>query len=499
MKKILILAVAAAMLLCCGSSYAQGQKAPDYIMEGFDGENTGRYWEENLFFSRMEERTGISFEFREYMQAKAWEQRKEALLKKENLPDVLFKADLNAGEVRDLYEAGVLIDLKPYLQEYAPDLWEILQDDPDVLAAVSMSDGAIPVLPAINTLQNNDAMWINSKWLQRLKLDTPTDAESLKEVLTAFRDRDPNNNGKKDEVPLAFVSMWELRFLGHAFGIIDNDYYVSVKNRKVVSSLTSEENRKFLTWLHGLWEEELLDHNGFSMSDSLRQISDEKADIPYGMIMSSTPLTVLPGNALDSYQVLLPLEYDGEQIYRDFAGNVIRGTFAITTRCASPEKLVRWVNYLYTEEGSRMAQYGLEGTEYSFREDGLWEWNDDVSTVSQTILPNHTMGSGTTAPGISLVEFQALYSEEETRKDIEQLMELKKYTVLPYPLVMLSREDEEKIVKIQTELSDYAEKTMARFVTGDIPLNDEEWDNFCRTVGEKGLEEMITIWQRYIH
>ena len=349
MRRIISLVMAAILLLASfGSAAAQGQAAPEYILEGFDGENTSRYWEQNLFFTRMEERTGISFEFREYTQLNAWEERKQSLQKKENLPDVLFKADLDAGEIRDLYEAGVLIDLKPYLESYAPDLWKLLQDDPEVMAAVTMPDGAIPALPAINTMQNNDVMWINTKWLQRVKLEVPTDAASLKEVLTAFRDRDPNNNGKKDEVPLAFVSMWELRFLGHAFGIIDNDYYVSVKNRKVVSSLTSEENRKFLTWLHGLWEEELLDHNGFSMSDSLRQISDEKADIPYGMIMSSTPLTVLPGNALDSYQVLLPLEYDGEQIYRDFAGNVIRGTFAITTRCASPEKLVRWVNHLYT-------------------------------------------------------------------------------------------------------------------------------------------------------
>ena len=61
-----------------------------------------------------------------------------------------------------------------------------------------------------------------------------------------------------------------------------------------------------------------------------------------------------------------------------------------------------------------------------------------------------------------------------------------------------SREDAEKIAAIQLDLSTYAENTMAQFVAGDLPLSDEEWDKFCRTVEEKGLGRMIEIWQKYI-
>ena len=148
---------------CCGISHAEGQKAPDYILEGFDGESSTRNWETNLFFERMEEKTGISFQFREYTSYSSWQERKRAIGNGEDLPDVLFKAELNAGEIRDMYEAGILTDLRPYLEEYAPDLWKLLQENPDYLASISMPDGAIPALPAINTLQNNDAMWINAE------------------------------------------------------------------------------------------------------------------------------------------------------------------------------------------------------------------------------------------------------------------------------------------------------------------------------------------------
>ena len=273
---------------------------------------------------------------------------------------------------------------------------------------------------------------------------------------------------------------------------------ISVKDGKVTSSLTSEQNREFLEWLNDLWNEKLIDHNGFSTADSLRTISDEKASIPYGLILSSSPVTILPGTALSSYTLMDPLTYEGKQAYRDLAGDLIRGTFAITTRCKEPEKLVSWVNYLYTEEGALMAQYGLEDEEYVFREDGMWEWKEDTNTVAEYIIPASTMGTGTPMPGICPVEFQLKYSDEEARADIEQLIKFHKYTVLPYPYVTLTREDEDSVAKIQKELSGYAEATMARFVTGDIPLNDEQWDLFCRTAEERGLNEMIAVWQKYI-
>ena len=471
------------------------QKAPDFLMEGYDGGVTYRVWETNLFFERMQEKTGVSFQLHQYTDASGWDERKKEMLEGTNLPDVLFKAELSSAEVRDLYQNGRIIDLKPYLETYAPDLWKLLQEHPEWEKAITMADGTIPALPAINMLQNNDAMWINSSWLKKLKLEIPKTAEELMEVLRAFKTGDPNGNRQQDEIPLAFLGMWELRFLGHAFGIIDNDYYVTAKDGTVTSSLTSDENSAFLTWLHQLWEEGLLDQDGFIYTDSLRQITDEKKVIPYGMIMTSTPLTILPNTALEQFSIMEPLEYDGKQIYRDLTGDVIRGTFAVTSACREPEKLVAWVNYLYTEEGSRLAFYGMEGEEYIWNEDGQWEWNDSMETVANEILPMHTISEGGTAPGYTDASFQLKYREDTTREAVESLTGLKQFSVLPYPPVTLNAENEKRVAEIQNELSRYAEKTMACFVAGDIELTDENWDTFCRTVEGKGLTEMIEIWQ----
>ena len=143
------------------------QKAPDYIIEGCDANVTYRVWETNRFFERMQEKTGISFQFRQYTDNETWARRKQELLEGKDIPDVLFKAELGMSEVRDLYEKGTLIDLAPYLEGSAPDLWKLLEEHPEWKKAISLADGAIPALPAINTLQNNDAMWINTAWSWR--------------------------------------------------------------------------------------------------------------------------------------------------------------------------------------------------------------------------------------------------------------------------------------------------------------------------------------------
>lgn len=486
------------ILLFSAAAAENVQKAPDFILEGYDGDLSGRNWDENLFFKRMQEKTGVSFQFNQYTDFDKWKERKTELLAHENLPDVLFKAELSASEVRELYQSDVIIDLTPYLQEYAPDLWKLLEEHPEWKAAITMEDGSIPALPEFNTLQNNDAMWINSSWLRKLKMDMPKTAEELTETLRAFRQQDGNGNLQMDEIPLTFIGMWELRFLGHAFGIVDNDYYVSVSDGKVVSSLKTQNNREFLSWLHELWEEKLIDHSGFTTVDSLRQITDDKKTIPYGLILSSSPLTVVPESALSQYTLLEPLAYEGKQIYRDLMGDVVRGTFAITSECKEPEKLVAWVNLLYTEDVNILAHYGVEGEDYFWNENGYWEWMADLETVANSVLPEHTISEGGAAPGLASVAFQEKYSDQRTRDTIEQQARLKTYSVIPYPPVTLSAEDAARVAEIQKDLSAYVEKTMACFVTGDIELTDANWEEFCRTVDEKGLQEMIGIWQKYI-
>lgn len=465
-------------------------------MAGYDSDSVSHDWKTNLFFQRMEELTGLSFEFEQYSDYQKWTERKQSMLNGTDVPDVLFKAELDDNEIQQLYEAGILIDLRPYLQEYAPNFCALLQEHPEWEKAITLPDGAIVTLPCLNPLQNNNAMWINQNWLKTLKLDVPETSEELTEVLRAFKTGDPNGNGKGDEIPLNFIGMWDLRFLAHAFGIVTNDYYVTAdENGNVTCPLGTDEYRAFITWLNDLWNEGLLWHDGFSVTDSMRQITDNDAVMTYGMFFTPSAIMLIPSSALSQYSVLNPLEYDGQKIYRDLLGDTVKGAFAITAACSEPEKLVAWADILFTAEGGMMATYGTEGTEYIWNENGYWMWNDTMENVVNNILPNNTIGEGGIIPGYIDPKIQLTYDDETTRTTIEQLSELKSYSVLPVPQMIIPTETAKKMAELQAEIGPYTEYALAAFVCGDTELNDETWEAFVTGLEEHGMNEMVGLWQ----
>ena len=495
MRKVMTWLLLMAMLLLPCAAMAQDLTV--YSMAGYDDAAANHDWNTNYFFQRMEEQKGFAFMFSQYTDENTWAQAKQGMIDGVmELPEVLFKACLSNTEQLQMYEKGVLIDLKPYLEQYAPNLWAMLQEHPDWLKAITLPDGAIVALPGINQLQNNNAMWINTTWLETLGLSEPATAQELTEVLRAFKTQDPNRNGKKDEIPLSFCSLWDLRFLGHAFGLVANDYYVTMdEDGQAASILTTDENRAFLTWLNELWTEGLISQDGFTTIDSTRRITDSNATMTYGMFLSPTPLNLVPSSALDQYSMLQPLFYEGKQTYRDLTGDVITGTFAITSACPAPEVIVDWVDYLYTEEGSRLAQGGAEDEEYAWNSDGTWSWIYDTETMANGLLAEATIADGASMPGLASVEFQLAYDDTATHKVIEELLSLKSVARLPYPQVFLTEEKQARVDAIQADLGYYAEQQMVWFVTGDVELNDDTWNDFCRTLKEKGMDEMLAIWQ----
>lgn len=469
-----------------------------YTIAGYDDQNTGRVWKDNLFFERMEELTGIVLETQQYTTAQSWQTAKDAMLAGElELPDALFKASLTTQETQIWYEAGKLIDLRPYLEEHAPNLWALLQNHPEWLEAITLPDGAIVALPYIDELQFTNAMWINESWLKRWNLPMPTTAEELAETLRFFRDHDMNGNGKKgDEIPLTFSSLWDLRYLLHAFGVNANDAYLTLdENGTVKEILTSDQTRAFLIWLNQLWNEGLLDANGFSGLRSLMSAPTEDSEVTYGVMFASSPADLVHVNKVEQYVLLEPLVYEGQQVYRDFTGDVVRGAFAITSACKNPAELLRWVDTFYTEEGYILSTTGMAGEEFAWNDDGTWMWLQSGQVLINQVLPRATIQGSGDAPGWVSVDFLMKTDETATQRILDALARLREIDSEPMPMVWLTQEQQERSNELVLQIGSYAEQQMVWFIAGDVPLNDETWAAFCQTVEALGVNELVSIWQ----
>ena len=487
MFKRLLCILVAALIPCAALA--------EYTMAGYDEANTYRTWSTNKFFQRMEELTGVHFTYQQYTKAEDWEKAKAAMQAgSADLPDVLFKAHLTSADCLALRERGVLVDLKPYLAENCPNLTAILAAHPDYERAITLPDGSIAALPAITEQPMQNCLWLNREWLSNLKLDMPATAEELTAVLRAFKEQDPNKNGRKDEIPLAFIGAFDLKFLGHAYGLIANDYNLRAVDGQAEFVPLDASFRPFVEWLRQLFSEGLLDPTGFVTSDAIRTVEKENATNVYGGMLTTVPTNFLPAAWMGKYAVVPPLTYEGQAIYRDLGSGLLRGTFAVTTACDNVAEVLQWVDRFYTEEIYILASVGVENVDYVVDGDGTWRMTS--AATSNTYFTGDTLiTSGTTPPGLVTESFQRRYYEPTVAQLSDEIARVNAAAVQPFPYYTLTAEQAAFIAPLQSRIGRLVDESISRWVLGDEPISDESFARFEQELQDAGLTEFMAFWQ----
>ena len=487
LKRVLCLIAALVVLPCAALA--------EYTMAGYDSSDTYRSWSDNKFFARMEEKTGVHFTYRQYTDAADWTKAKaEMQAGQSDLPDVLFKAQLSDAECIGLLERGVIIDLKPYLSEYCPNLSALLQAHPEYEQAITLPDGRIAALPAINETPAQNCVWLNQSWMTALGLQMPTTAEELTEVLRAFKTGDPNRNGKQDEIPLAFLGAFDLKFLGHAFGLIANDYNLRAVDNQAQFVPLDPAFRPFMEWLHQLFSEGLLDPQGFITADNLRQVTKDSDTNVYGGAITTLPTVFLPASWATQYCVMPPLTYNGQAVYRSFLGPVQRGTFAVTSACQNIAEILGWVDQFYTEEVYIMASAGLENVDYVVDGDNTWRLTTSAS--SNTYFSGDTLlSSGTSYPCYATDTFQRRYHDQTVATLSDQIQSLNALAQRPFPYYTLTEAQAAQIAPLQSRIGRLVDLAIGNWVTGETEISDASFADFEAGLKEAGLEEFMAFWQ----
>lgn len=131
------------------------------------------------------------------------------------MPD-LFKPQQGIEE--SLAKNGAIADLTDLLPEYAPNLWNLIPED--VWNIVKANDptgnGRIYYVPGVLDYGRTAGL-IRQDWLDAVGLPMPTTQDEYVKVLEAFKDQDPNGNGKKDEIPTG--GREEARWMDHLFAM----------------------------------------------------------------------------------------------------------------------------------------------------------------------------------------------------------------------------------------------------------------------------------------
>lgn len=230
---------------------------------------------EKLINKRLEEKTNVHINWKNFTKDVFVEKRNLAVASGD-LPDAIFNADYSDYELLKLAKDGAIVPLNDLIENNMPNFKKVLEEAPEYKSMITAPDGNIYAFPWIEELGSSkeriqavDSMpWINVEWLKKLGLDMPKTTEELKEVLIAFKTKDPNGNGKADEIPLSFINKpgaEDLAFLFASFGLGENpDHAVVSNDGKVIFTAAQEDYKEAVSFINELYKEGLIDIEAYT-------------------------------------------------------------------------------------------------------------------------------------------------------------------------------------------------------------------------------------------
>ena len=300
------------------------------------------------FFQELEKETNVIINWN-MSSDDGWNEKKSLLFASNALPDAFYgQGILTEVDIMKYASQGMLIPLNDLIDEYAPNLKAILDENPQYRRQITAPDGNIYALPTINELSptTHDKLFINKTWLDNLGLEVPATPEEFEAVLQAFKDQDANGNGDpNDEIPFSFrMSSSDpynrqqgIQSLFGTFGQLDDIYHFVVNDGEVVYTPTTEPYKQAVSWFHDLYSKGLIDKEVFTHDKNVYVAKIQDPGKIVGIFLGWSGNATAAANK-DDYVAMAPLKNtNGEQIWRTVDAKIIsKGSFAITNGLMSP-------------------------------------------------------------------------------------------------------------------------------------------------------------------
>lgn len=377
-KSVLLLIAIGSMLLsaCGGPAGNSGQNngnAPDNALGSGEKEAPagemklrmlsanvgGKTPEENAKFEQEIKRlTGIDISIER--PASDYDQKVLTALGSGEKYDLIEGSDL--GKLNSFVDQGALSDLTDFVQgsSQLSDATVIPRAEWDQLKG---QDGKIYAV--FNKFQGGTMPIVRKDWLDKLGLQEPKTLEDYYTVLKAFKEQDPDGNGKDDTYGLSTAGLYEIQGFMSAAGL---KYRYVIKDGKRTIPYASDEAIPMYEWFAGLTREGIMDPN-FVTNDTGKMrnlfLTDRVGMVTYwdawvGMF-NNTRQEADPNTAFEAKALASATGPDGALLMR-------RGDpdyWMVPINAEHPEAAKRFLEFWHTEAGIMLGSLGIEGEDYT--------------------------------------------------------------------------------------------------------------------------------------
>lgn len=509
MKKILSLCLALCLILACAASAGadgltypmDGSNEPLTILMNVVGNapNAGyANWNETEFVKTWIEKSGVNVEFKEVADNAAIVLNLSA----GEYPDVVMAYDsFYNGGLTGLINDEVAINLMDYA-DYMPDFLSIIDTDPSFRPYFTSDDGGIYFFGNITEPNSINLHWkgmvIRQDFLDKLNLKAPTTNQEFHDVLLAFKDE------LGCSIPLC-GNWWSSVLLENGFctteyGLVCSGPYQV--DGKYHYGAYEEEYRGALGYLNQLFTEGLFDPNFATTDEPTSQaslLSGQTAVHP----TSCARINTIWARSEDPEFKLAGLGSlngsDGTTAYftqTDTLTPAACDAF-VTADCKQPELAVAFYNWLFTEEGLKISNFGPEGLCWTPDENGNpvfteYMTNNESGLSLDQMLYVQSMGN---RPKLALGEqSKQRFAMPEQVQAMENWDKTQAKTYLLPSFSITDAEEATEASNLWTDLSTYINESCVKFITGEKNL-EGDFDAYLAQLKSMGMDRYIEIRQ----
>lgn len=418
----------------------------------------------------------------------------------------MFNLMLAGGELPDIIHfyytvahtqgpEGVLIDLKDLIKEHAPNIQKMFNENPKLESFATTPDGKIYYVPTPSPNVVAKGWLIRQDWLDALDLPVPETYEDYYETLKAFRDEDPNGNGKKDEIPFFSREKTGIKDLLVFWGLRSSRWMA--EDGKVNYTPTDPKYRIAVENITKWYSEGLIDQEIFSRGAQAREIllGDNVGGSTHDWMQSTTGFNESLKDKVPGFKMVAmapPKNIYGEHVEETSGSPYFSHAWGISSASENPVEAVKYFDFWFSEEGTKLGTYGVEGETYTI-ENGEIDLTDEVKDGN--ILENlYKTGAFLEFPHITDPDFARFQTSAEAKKGMDMYLK-EGYMMDQYPSYSMTEDVKERYSELGGIINTYVDEMFQKWVMGAEPLNDAAWDAYLKQINKFGLKELIEIEQ----
>lgn len=456
-------------------------------------------------FKKIEEITGVDIEFTT-VNMESYDTNFQLMIASGDITDMVAGASQQYTSSEQMMEDGVAIDLMEY-QEYLPNFWNALDYYDEYKTLAITQDGRMPeVICIADDYMVQSGMQIRKDWLDKLNLDVPETIDELHEALLGF----VNECGADRALLLTGSTQMTGAGIVGGFGTIGYDgdtVNMYVKDGEVRNGFLDDSYKDYMETMAQWYSEGIIaqdfatESNDPFTSNADRYISGGNAGV-WSSMSDNMDSNMLTGKDADPNYEIAPMAQPMLEAGETFhfgdtrvGASAMGKSIAVSDCCEDVELACKWMDYFFSDEGIKYANYGLEGVSWNYNDEGEPELDLDALTDGFPMI-SFGMTYYTLACVATLQDFDrqfGAYSDlnlaamelwTETSDDL--------YT-LPTQ-VELDTDEASEFSEIWSDLSTYANTEVFKFVMGEYNF-DEDWDTFISQLKDMGLEDGVEIYQ----